>query len=147
MKEFSSASKAYTADQLGLTRVYTSPYSPHSNSVIERCHNFLRNSIRKLRCNHETDWDQLANIAVMAYNIFPHTATGESPLFPMYGWDAYLPTSHNLLQPKIHYMGDDECKIHLNAMREVNMLVVLNLKMSHDRYPPPMGKPCNDEIK
>ena len=38
-------------------------------------------------------------------------------------------------------MGDDECKIHLDAMREVYMLAVLNLKMSHDRYPPPMGNP------
>ena len=27
------------------------------------------------------------------------------------------------------------------------MLVVLNLKMSHDRYPPPMGNPHNDELK
>ena len=27
------------------------------------------------------------------------------------------------------------------------MLVVLNLKMSHDRYPPPTDNPCNDELK
>ena len=83
-KEFSSASMAYIADQLGFIKVYTSPYSPYLNSVIETCYNFLKNSIRKLRCNHETDWDQLAHIAVMAYNIFPHTATGESPFFLMY---------------------------------------------------------------
>ena len=44
-------------------------------------------------------------------------------------------------------MGDDECKIHQDAMREVNMLAVLNLKMSHDRYPPPTGNPHNDELK
>ena len=61
-KEFSNASMAYIADQLGFTKVYTSPYSPHLDSVLERCHNFLKNSIRKLRCNHETDWDQLAHI-------------------------------------------------------------------------------------
>ena len=76
---------AYIADQLGFTKVYTLPYLPHSNSVIERCHNFLKNSIRKMRCNYETDWDHLAHIAVMAYNIFPHTTTGESPFFLMYG--------------------------------------------------------------
>ena len=67
-KEFSSASMAYIAGQLGLTKVYTSPYSPHLNSVIERCHNFIKNLIRKLRCNYERDWDHLAHIAVMTYN-------------------------------------------------------------------------------
>ena len=69
-KGFSSASMAYIADQLGFTKVYTSPHSPHLNSVIERCHNFLKNSITTLRCNYETDCDHLAHIAVMAYNIF-----------------------------------------------------------------------------
>ena len=44
-------------------------------------------------------------------------------------------------------MGDDECKIHLDTLREVCILAVLNLKLSHDRYPPPMGNPHNDEPK
>ena len=65
-KEFSSASIAYIVDHLGFTKVHISPYSLCLNSVIERCHNFLKNSIKKLRCNHETDWDQLAHIALMA---------------------------------------------------------------------------------
>ena len=32
-------------------------------------------------------------------------------------------------------------------MKEVYMLALLNLKMSHDRYTPPMSNPHNDEIK
>ena len=80
-KEFSSASMAYITDQLGFTKVYTSPYSPHSNSVVERCHSFFKNSIRKMRYNYKADWDHLAHIAMVANDIFPHTATGESPFF------------------------------------------------------------------
>ena len=99
-----------------------------------------------MRCNNKTDWDQLAHLVVMAYNVFPHTATGESPFFLINGWDAYIPTLHNFLQPNISYMGNDECKIHLDAMREVYTLVVLNLKMSHDRYAPPMGNSHNEEL-
>ena len=90
-KKISSASMVNIVDQLGFTKVTTSPYSPHSNSGIERCLNFLQNSIRKLRSNHETDWDHLAPIAVMVYNIFPHTAAGESQFFLMYIQDSYLP--------------------------------------------------------
>ena len=44
-------------------------------------------------------------------------------------------------------MGDNECKIHPGAMREVYMLVILNLEMSHDKYPPPTGNPHNKELK
>ena len=41
-------------------------------------------------------------------------------------------------------MGRDECKIHLVTMREGYMLAVLNLKMSHNRYPPPTS---NEELR
>ena len=99
-----------------------------------------------MRYNYETDWDPLAHIAIMAYNIFHHTATGESPFFLMYRCEAYLPTLHNLLQPKSQYIGDNECKIHLDAMREVYILAVINLSMSCNRYPPPMGNPHNKEL-
>ena len=83
-KKFSSASMAYITDQLGSTKVYISPYSPCFNYVVEGCHSFLKNSIRKMSCNYETDWNCLVHIAVMAYSIFPHTATGESPFFVIY---------------------------------------------------------------
>ena len=43
--------------------------------------------------------------------------------------------------------SDGECKIHMDTIREVYMLAVLNLKMSHDRYPPPAGNPQNDELE
>ena len=67
----------------------------------------------------------------MAYNIFPHSPAGKSLFFLMYRMDAYLPTLHQLLQPKVQYMGDDTCRMHLNAMREIYMMAVLNFKMYH----------------
>ena len=86
-----------------------------------------------MRCYHDVEWDELAHTAKMAYNIFPHSATGESPFFPMHGRDHYLPTLQNLLQPKITYMGDNECRIHLDVMRDIYMMAILNFKMSHGR--------------
>ena len=65
----------------------------------------------------------------------------------MYRKDNYLPTLHHLLQPKMWYMGDDKCRIHLDAMHGIYMMAVLNLKMPQDWYPPPTGNPCNTDLK
>ena len=53
--EFSSEVMSYIAEQLGFTKVYTSPYSAKSNNINEWCHSFLKNSIRKMRCNHDAE--------------------------------------------------------------------------------------------
>ena len=135
------------ADQLGFTKVYTLHNSAYSNRIIERYHCLLKNSIRKLGCNHDAKWDELIHIDKMAYNTFPHSAAGESPFFLMYGKDAYLPTLHQLLLPKMRYMGDDKCRIQFDTMREIYMMAVLNLKMSWDWYPPPTVNPWNIDLK
>ena len=46
--EFSSKQFIWLANELGFTKVYTSPYHPTGNSVIERTHSFLKASLQKL---------------------------------------------------------------------------------------------------
>ena len=69
--ELSSKAMSYIAESVGFTEVYTSPYSPKSNSIIERCHSFLKNAIRKMRCNHDAEWDKLIHIAKWLTIYFP----------------------------------------------------------------------------
>ena len=52
-----------------------------------------------------------------------------------------MPTLFKLLLPKIRYMGDVKCRKHLDAMREVYMMVVLNLETDGDKCPPPIKDP------
>ena len=54
-----------------------------------------------MRYNPDAEWDELIHIAKMAYNIFPHSTSGESLFLLMYGRDTYVPTLHQLLQPKM----------------------------------------------
>ena len=65
----------------------------------------------------------------------------------MFGSDAFMPTLFKLLLPKFGYMGDDRCKIDLDTMREIYMMVVLNLKIARDKYPPLTCDPDNTDIK
>ena len=65
-----------------------------------RTHAFLKASLRKILCNHNTDWDDIAHIAAVAYNVFWHSSSEEAPFYLMFGWDAYMPTLFKLLLPK-----------------------------------------------
>ena len=57
-------------------------------------------------CNHQIDWDEIAHITSMAYNVFLHSSAGEAPLHLMFGCDPFMPTLFKLLLPKLRYMGD-----------------------------------------
>ena len=49
---------------------------------------------------YETDWDHLVHNTVMAYIFFLKQLQEKVHSFSCMDWDAYLPTLHNLLQPK-----------------------------------------------
>ena len=50
--------------------------------------------------------------------------------------NAYMPTLFKLLMPNIWYMGDENCHVHLDAMRKIHMMMVLNLKTVRVKCPP-----------
>ena len=86
--------------------MYTLPYTPTGNSLIEWTHTFLKASPRKLIFNHHRDWDEIAHITSMAYNVFMHFSAREASLYLMFGCDVFMPTLFKLLLPKLRYMGD-----------------------------------------
>ena len=100
-------------------------------------HSFLKASMRKPTCNHQIGLDKTVYIATMAYNVFPHTSAEESPFYMVFGCDTFMPTLFKLLLPKLGYMSDEKCRIHLDAMQEIYMMVLLNLKMAWDKSPLP----------
>ena len=126
--------------------MYTSPYTPTGNYIIGRTHTFLKASLRKIIHNHNTDLDNIAHIATMAY-VFLHSLSEEAPFYLMLGWDAYMSTLFKLLLPKIRYMGDEKCRIHLDAMKEVYMMAVCNLKTAIDKCPPSINNPNKTDFK
>jgi transposase InsO family protein len=74
----------------------SSPYSPHSNGRVERFNGTLKKKIAKLVQCQPYNWVKYLKLAVFAYNISRHSATGLSPFEMMYGRTAYLPGDHQM---------------------------------------------------
>ena len=49
--------------------------------------------------------------------------------------------------PKIRYMGDKNCCIHLDTMVEIYMITVLNLETTRDKWLPPIIDPYETDFK
>ena len=75
--------------------MYTSPYTRTDNSIIEQTYVFLKVSLGKPICSHQIDWDEIAVIATMAYNVFPHSSAGEAPLYLMFTHEPFMSTLFN----------------------------------------------------
>ena len=104
--EFTSKQFSFLAKELSFNKVYTSPYTPTGNSIIEWTHSFLKAYIRKLICNHQIDWNETVNIATITYHTFQHSSARESLFYLMFGCDPFMPTLFKLLLQKHRYMGD-----------------------------------------
>ena len=133
--EFPSKEYTWSANKLGLIKVFNLPYMSTGNSVIEWIHTFLKASLRKFIWNHHIDLDEIAHIEC---NVFPYL---------MFGCDAFMLTLFKSLLPKLRHMGAEKCGIHLDAMWEIYMMAVLILKLARDKWPPHVRDPLQDRFQ
>ena len=56
--------------------------------------------LSKLVVNKGWDWDRLLEPLLFAYQTTPHSSTGETPFFLLYGQDAKLPTALDFYSPR-----------------------------------------------
>ena len=71
--------------------------------------------------------------ATAAFNWFPNKHSQESPNFLYFRCDPYLPHLAAFLQPKLRYLGLDEGMIHLDKLRQADILADLNTKEDHSK--------------
>ena len=76
---------------LGIKWLWTMPYHPQMNGLVERLHQTTMHMIGKLGEDKKADWpSHLAEIA-HAYNATQFTVTGYRPHYLMFGWWPRLP--------------------------------------------------------
>ena len=108
--EFKNNLMDQVLQQLGIDRIFSTPYHPQSNGKLEVFHKYLKPTLKKLCKRDPTNWDKYLNQVLASYRITPNLAMAETPFFLVYGRDPNLPL-HQLLEPMQCFLGDPECSM------------------------------------
>jgi transposase InsO family protein len=85
--EFDNELMRQVCEGVGIKKVYTTPYRPQSDGMVER---FNRTLLRLLTCyvdSTQMHWDDTLPYVLFAYNTSISSATGEKPFTDIYGKD------------------------------------------------------------
>ena len=93
-RQFTARLLRQITDVYGIKHIYSSPYNPRGNFVVESYMRTLTTTLKVCTQAFRTDWDVALHAAALAYRATPHTATGHAPFFLVTGQEVALPLSH-----------------------------------------------------
>ena len=65
--------------QLGIERIFSTPYHPQSNGKLEVYHKYLKPTLKRLCEKDLSNWDKYINQVLTSYRVTPNFATAEIP--------------------------------------------------------------------
>ena len=83
--EFKNQVLSETCDQLGIKRLFFSPFHPQGNAKFENVHNFLKWTLTKFLESSYLEWNKTLPFTCYCYNIFPSSNNTESIFILMFG--------------------------------------------------------------
>jgi transposase InsO family protein len=76
---------------IGYNHIYSTPYHPQTNGIVERFNSTFVPQISKLQDTQDNNWDEYLQAVVFAYNTGIHKTTRYSPYELLYGRPPRLP--------------------------------------------------------
>ena len=106
--EFKSNQMNTILAQLGIKQIFSNPYMPQGNSLIENEHNFLKRTLTKFVSSSHAEWDVILQFACHCFNTTPTADDLESQFFLVHGSDPLEDHRELLRKNDIRYLGDDK---------------------------------------
>ena len=97
--EFLSEVLQETAELLGISQLPTSGGHPQTDGLVERFNRTLKQALAKMVTKGGRNWDMLLGPVLLAYRATPHTSTGMSPFYLLYGRSPQLPSALDFRVP------------------------------------------------
>jgi hypothetical protein len=120
--------------ELKIRRVLTSAYHPQSNGALERTHRTIKNSLTAYVHKDQRRWDEYIPKIIYAYNSAPHSATGFSPGYLLFGRELELPLDHLASMDTIQEnKSPDTWPEDLQKMRHVSQWVRRRLTLQAEK--------------
>ena len=93
---------------LGMRKINTTAYHPQGDGLVENFNRTLQAMLAKHGKEFGPAWDLHLQQMLFAYRVRPHSSTGESPFYLLYGRDPHLPTETAFSTPRTVYQVDVE---------------------------------------
>ena len=124
---------------ISMKQVFTTPYNPRCNGLVERMNAVLKSMLRKMCQERPQDWDRYLPAVLFAYREVPQASTGFAPFELLYGRtvrgpmhllkELWTKESHSEVRNTYQYVVDLK-----NRMAETCKLARENLESSQSIY-------------
>ncbi|XP_041841581.1 uncharacterized protein LOC121640000 [Melanotaenia boesemani] len=119
-RNFESAVIAELCRLYGVKKTRTTPHHPQGNPQCERFNRTLHNLLRTLPPEQKRRWPEHLSELVYAYNVTPHSTTGYSPHYLLFGVHPHLPIDALLGQEPVKDEKLDWLATHQERLQDAH---------------------------
>lgn len=122
-------------DKMGVKIFHSTAYSPQTQGQVERMNGEIKKQLNKYKASDSEEWDELVREAAFSYNTTPiEGLKNRTPFFLMHGYEAQIPISIELPQPKTNENREEQIQKADEARKEIPKLDQKNAEKYSEKY-------------